>query len=954
MLELREIVKDYYVEKEPIRALNGISLYWPKNQFCSILGPSGCGKTTTLNIIGGLDKYTSGDLVIEGISTKNYSDKDWDNYRNKRIGFVFQTYNLISHLSILENVAMSLTLNGIGRKEKLERARKALDDVGLKDLYNKRPNQLSGGQMQRVAIARSLVNNPEIILADEPTGALDSKTSVQIMEILKEISKNKLVIMVTHNQDLADKYSDRIIRFLDGVVESDTWTIEDIENAKKNEELSKKESVRTSASEEKESLIEKKRKEKMSSMSFFTALNISLKNLLTKKGRTIATAVAGSFGIIGVALVLSVNNGFSNYIARTERETASQMPITINAYSINYEEVPVEEQNKEYPTEELVYVYKNNYAKATVQYNNINQKYLNFIDKLKNTTKLVNDYAITYNEYYDMNICTRDPETGEPYSVQYANSSSGINSILSEYSGVDTSFIHTLYGEQEYIEEAYDVIAGKFPDKNNKNEVILLVDSRNQINLKTLKQLGFYKNADTVNQAVAEKNPIKFSDVIGKTYKLFLNSEFYTEHSKQVTVAESGTTHDIYWYEKNDLETLYNDPSKGMELKITGILRPKQNVSFANMSSGLCFQKSLQEYVVKENNKLNMTSKIANNLVWKEGKTVKDFLEAFSSGSLSALFGAENITDMGEAFANTISSSSLNGLFDEYLSYYGFFDGNLINVKTEKDYTFSNYLSMGRKVGCDLVDDYLKSEGSDGVIAYAIKLQSLLNKCESEPEKLDEAYKYFIALGAYLNSYSTIRSLVIFPTGINQKIELMEKLDAYNVIDETGESSDHAANESEQIYYTDLVGSLVDGLGQMINIISVVLIVFASISLVVSSVMTAIITYVSVIERTKEIGILRALGARKKDVGRLFEAECVITGLISGVFGTGIAALITIPINIILNAIYPEYNIGNIADLSWISIIALIAISIVLTFISSLMPSRAAAKKDPVIALRTE
>ena len=424
MLELVNITKDYYVDKQAYPALKGINLYFPKQQFCSILGPSGCGKTTTLNIIGGLDKYTTGDLIIEGQSTKNYHDYEWDNYRNKKIGFVFQSYNLISHLTILENVAMSLTLQGTKRKEKIQRAKAALDAVGLKDLYNKKPNQLSGGQQQRVAIARAIINDPEIILADEPTGALDSTTSVQIMEILKEISKNKLIIMVTHNRELALKYSDRIIEFKDGEVESDSFSNK-IDKIKAEEDAQYDVINKTNLKDfeiidEKDRAQKKKlkKKEKMSHMSFFSALKNSFKNLLTKKGRTIMTSIASSFGIIGVALVLSVNNGFGLYMDRIETETASQMPLTISSYSVTFEIDDSFVPNPEYSESTDILPYKSNTGVQKVTYNNINEKYINFLNKIKTDTDLMNDYLISYGDTYDMNFATTDPVTNEPYIMK--------------------------------------------------------------------------------------------------------------------------------------------------------------------------------------------------------------------------------------------------------------------------------------------------------------------------------------------------------------------------------------------------------------------------------------------------------------------------------------------------------------------------------------------------------
>lgn len=935
MLELKNIIKDYYVDKEPFRALKGINLYFPKQQFCSILGPSGCGKTTTLNIIGGLDHYTSGDLVIEGQSTKEYGDKEWDNYRNKRIGFVFQSYNLIPQLTIVENVAMSLTLNGISRKEKIEKAKKALTIVGLDKAFNKKPNQLSGGQMQRVAIARAIINDPEIILADEPTGALDSTTSVQVMDILKEISKDRLVIMVTHNQELAYKYSDRIIKFKDGEVESDTWSTDKIKaikdsedkifQAKREEEVKKLEII----DETKKEKRVKKRKEKLSSMSFFTALNLSFKNLLTKKGRTIMTSIAGSFGIIGVALVLAVNNGFSLWIDNMEEETASQMPLTVSSYSVSYEVNEDYDKNPEYSDEELVYPYISNIGKQTISYNNITQKYINYIDHLKETTDLINDYVVNYGEQYAFNLTTTDPITEEAYIVQNGTFTSMTN-VLFSITGLPTNYFHVLFGQEEYITESYDVIAGDYPDENDMSQMALIVDSRNQIPLEALKELGFYQDTDQVDEEYAEKNPITFDEILNKKYKVFTNSDFYNENS---TTNSNGDT--VYYYTNDDLQGTYNDSSKGIEVTISGILRPKKESTMTSMAAGLAYQNSLQEYLVSENQKSNIYSNILNNISWKEGANVLDFVQ--------------DLTSLTKSDSNSsTSATTINNLFSKYFDFYSVFTGLSTNSAGES-YTIDDYLGWANTIGADLVTAEMKANGMDMILNVIEDIISYLMV-----QNYKAAYPLVISLLAYINSYSNIQSLIIFPTSLTNKTLLMERLDEFNVIDTTGEDPYRAANVGEQVHYTDMVGTLTGSLNQLIDILSVVLIVFASISLVVSCVMTGIITYVSVIERTKEIGILRALGARKKDVGRLFEAECVVIGFISGGFGCLIAYLICFPINAILNAIYPDYGIGNIAALSWSSVIILIAISILLTFISSLLPARAAAKKDPVTALRSE
>ncbi len=934
MLEIVDVIKDYYVDKKAFRALKGINLFFPKQQFCSILGPSGCGKTTTLNIIGGLDQYTSGDLIIEGQSTKTYNDKDWDNYRNKRVGFVFQSYNLIPQLNLQDNVAMALTLNGVGRKERIEKARIALDKVGLNGLYNKKPNQLSGGQMQRVAIARAIINDPEVILADEPTGALDSVTSVQIMDILKEISKDRLVIMVTHNEELANKYSDRIIKFLDGEVSSDSLEKEmKVLREKENAEYEKKNAVSLKdfeiIDEKKNSKLQQTKKERKSSMSFWTALKLSFGNLLTKKGRTSLTSVAGSFGIIGVALVLSVNNGFGNYVARMEKETASQMPITVSSYSVTYEYDQDYVENESFTDKQEVYVTREGRITRKLVYNNITPKYISYLEKLKNQEKIISDYIISYGDNYGYNLTTTLVGTDEPYIVENTSFLS-YSSILSTVTGLPTQFFHVLYGE----ESDYDVIAGKYSNPKEKGDLMLMVNERNELPLGVLKRLGFIPDKEEYDEKYAEEHPIKFEDIIGKKFKVFPNKDFYETKSKTV----SQSTYEANYYEQRDLTTLYNDENSGIECRIAGILRPKQDSSIQTMASGLCYQKSLQDYLITLNQDEEVYKNIEHNMTWREGASIIDLLQDLQN------LQSENVADL--------SAAKLNRVFSNYLTFYNLFSGESVNEKGE-NYDFSDYISWANKLGAELIDDNLKANGLDGISDYLSRIIRYLSEGTFDVATKQKAYPYIISVMAFMNNYSAVDNVIIFSPDLTAKETLKTRLDEYNKIDTSG-SVDHASNQKEVVNYTDIVGTLTSSLSQMIDIISVVLIVFASISLVVSCVMTGIITYVSVIERTKEIGVLRAVGARKKDVGRLFEAECVFIGLGSGVFGCLVAWVATFPINAILNALYGEYNIGNIADLAFGAMIFLVAISVVLTFISSLFPARAAAKKDPVIALRTE
>ena len=926
MLRLKNISKDYIIDKKPFRALKNISLNFPKRQFCCILGPSGCGKTTLLNIIGGLDQYTEGNLYIDGKSTKLYKSKDWDNYRNKRIGFVFQNYNLIPHLSILENVELSLTLDGVSRKERKTRAIEALKKVGLEDIYNKKPNQLSGGQMQRVAIARALITDPEVILADEPTGALDSKTSVQVMDIIKEVSKEHLVIMVTHNEELANKYANRIIKMKDGEVLEDTAPSKFIPTPPNKN---------------------KKKEKKKTSMSFFTALKISIKSLFTKKGRTVLTSVAASFGIIGVALVLALSNGFSSYVGRIESETASQTPVNVPSYTITGSQIEEESEKNEttkYPDTNEIYPYISPTKTATYKYNIFNQKYINFLDKLKNEDGLINDYLINYSNYYSFNLITEFPQSidqktdGGVAKVNY-NTSNYISSTLSQYTGLPTNYFHPLYGEEKYITESYEVIEGTYPQKSN--ELVLVVDNCNRINFSTLKALGFYNSVDEESNVLLKDQdtkvrPIEWETIKSKKYKVFSFNEYYKKDAVYTTTDGEGNTVKFQNYVTNDLNELYSDENSGIELKIVGILRPKKTTTIPLMTVGLCYLSSLQNEIVSLNDDTKYDVPIVDEF---EKNIIVRNVNGFGVGNFASF-----IKEFGEISSESaLSTTSLATLYNKYFAFYGATD-------VSKAYTNINYyLRAAEGFGCDMIPEELLENGISDANFMSEYMKSMLE--DYQKGDLASAIKKAIGIYAYAYSYSTISNIVIFPKDLSSKSKLKEALDEYNVI---GEGDYHANSEKEQIYYSDIASDITSGIGQMITIISVVLIIFASISLLVSCVMTGIITYTSVIERTKEIGILRAVGARKKDVSRLFQAESSIIGEVSGVIGCVIAYLICIPANYILNNVYSDYNLGEIAKLSIYHVILLIVISILLTLISGLIPSRIAAKKDPVIALRSE
>ena len=766
MLKLKKICKSYKTGDFFQQVLKDVDLEFRKNEFVSILGPSGSGKTTLLNIIGGLDRYDKGDLIINGKSTKKFKDKDWDAYRNNCIGFVFQSYNLISHISILSNVEMSMTLSGVSRKERRKKALEALDKVGLKDHANKKPNQLSGGQMQRVAIARAIVNDPDIILADEPTGALDSKTSKQIMELIKELSKDKLVIMVTHNAELAKEYSTRIVEFKDGNLLNDSNPITN--EKEKNDKFNIKKT----------------------SMNFFTALNLSFNNITTKKGRTLLTAFASSIGIIGIALILSLSNGFDIQIDIFEKETLSSLPIMISKTSMEMDEdamLTMTGQNDElesYTEKEVVYPLDP--VTETITHKNIfTEEYINYINDID--PKLVS--GISYYRTTALNILNY---SNDKYNIVNTTNFSAIP-VNIDSDGVSI------------MESNYDVIYGTMPSKYN--EVVLLVDSKNRLDSKLLESLGY----DT------SKENISFEDLINKEVKLILNNDYYKSLG------------DYYTFNQ-DYDSMYNSENS-ITLKIIGIIRGKDTNKLTTTTSGILYTNDLLDYVIEKNN-----------------------------------------------------------------------ESEIVKKQKEVDY---NVLT-----GEKFTNDETGLETKDNTLSY---------------------------LGA--DTYPMM--INIYPKDFDTKEKIIKYLDDYN----------NKQDEENKVVYTDLASTISSLSSDIMNAITIVLIAFSAISLVVSSIMIGIITYISVLERTKEIGILRALGARKKDITRVFNAETFIIGLCSGLIGIIITYILLIPTNIILENIT---DLANIARLNPIHAFILIIISLILTLIGGFIPATMASKKDPVIALRTE
>ena len=848
MLELKKITKIYETNSFKQQALDEVSINFRKNEFVSILGPSGSGKTTLLNIIGGLDNYTSGDLIINGISTKKYNDRNWDTYRNHRIGFVFQSYNLIPHQSILANVELALTLSGVSKGESRKRAKEALNKVGLTDHINKKPNELSGGQMQRVAIARALVNNPDILLADEPTGALDSKTSEQIMNLLKEVAKDRLVIMVTHNAEIANLYSTRIIELKDGKVTSDSNPYTKVDKEKEDD------------------------KKKKTNMSFKTALSLSLNNLMTKKGRTVLTAFAGSIGIIGIALILSLSSGVQNYIDRVQEEALTSYPLMIESNSIDITSF-LEEQHKnliDAENHELDKIYSNDIIVDTlsVMSNQINNNNLEaFKEYLENDGSHINDYttAISYQYALNLNLYKTDTTNG----IVQVNPNTILESIgfpdTTTTSIMMTDVFSELLDNEEMNKQMYQVITGRMPEKFN--EVVIMVDENNQISDYALYALGLkdqselkeiFKQLANGEKIGTTQTTYEYDDLLNLTFKLLLNTDYYEK------------VNGIWVDKSNDKEYMQKILETAEEIKVVGIIKPNENAVVTNSSvGGVLYKKDLEEYVI---NKIN-DSKIVKEQ--KENPEINIFTGLEFSDKE---FNMSDLTEEQQQYLATLSPEQLAEVMENY--------------QNQSDATYENNLLKMGSVDLD------------------------------RPS-----------------------AIYIYAKDFKAKDEIKNIIAEYNTIQENNDNPDNVIN------YSDLVGMLMSSVTTIVDIISYVLIGFVSISLVVSSIMIGIITYISVLERTKEIGILRAIGASKKDISRVFNAETLIIGLVAGLFGIGITILLNIPINLIINNLA---GINSLSALPLVGGIILVLISVVLTVIAGLIPAKMASRKDPVVALRTE
>ncbi len=903
MLEIKNISKIYNTEELSQRALDDVSITFRENEFVSVLGPSGSGKTTLLNIIGGLDHYDSGDLVINDISTKKYKDKDWDSYRNHRIGFVFQNYNLITHQTVLSNVELALTLSGVSKKERLKRAKDALDKVGLKNHMKKRPNQLSGGQMQRVAIARALVNNPDILLADEPTGALDSKTSEQIMKLLKEVAKDRLVIMVTHNPEIAEKYSTRIIKLKDGKVTDDTDPFDN----KKTEDN------------------EITQKTKKTSMSLKTALSLSLNNLMTKKGRTILTAFAGSIGIIGIALILSLSSGVNDYITSIQRETMLSYPITIESSAMDLTSFletgrEASEGKKEIDhKKDAIYtdgtILKLASSMTTNIYENNLTKFKKYLDnKNSEINKYVGNNGIIYNYQTKFNVFSYDPEKTLVNSngSTFEETISENEALHQVNNNVSSTFEEALFTEllpnkdgkgiSKAVKEEYEIVNGSWPKKYN--EVVIIVDKNNEITATNMYYLGFLpsKNYKKILNSLKENKDFVY-DAEKITYDKILNKEFYLLTESDYYIKKDNGNFESIKNNTGKVQELVN--KKSLKLKVVGIIRQKEDSKNRLINSAMGYTKELTNWMIKhtDNSKLIKAQEDS-----KKINVLNGLKFSVSSDKEKASEAKKFLTNLGVSDKARLITMMMQDQGNTQVT------SQMMNMD---EVALANYLDM-----------WLQNPDQKALI---------------------KVYDNYISTGSYdenMNNFGKIDkerpySISIYADTFEDKDGITDSINNYN----------DKQKEEDKITYTDYVGLLMSSVTTIINAITYVLIAFVSISLIVSSIMIAIITYISVLERTKEIGILRAIGASKKDISRVFRAETFIEGAVAGVFGITITLLLNIPINKI---IFNLTDIDGLSKLPVLGAVALIIISILLTVIAGLIPSKMAAKKDPVEALRTE
>ncbi len=1001
MLQLKNIVKNYAAGDNTVRALRGIDLQFRQHEFVSILGPPGCGKTTMLNIIGGLDRYTSGDLVIDGRSTREFRDRDWDAYRNHSIGFVFQSYNLIPHQSVLQNVELALTLSGVSKRERRQRAKQVLEQVGLGDQLRKRPSQMSGGQMQRVAIARALVNNPEIILADEPTGALDTETSVQVMEILKEVAKDRLVIMVTHNPDLANTYSTRIIRMLDGNIISDSQPLNDAEKKDCQEE-------------EQRAIFGRKKSVRKPSMSWATSFGLSLKNLFTKKGRTVLTSFAGSIGIIGIALIFAVSNGMTTYINAVQEDTLSSYPLTLEATTVDIGTLMqtfmgIDSDDADAHDRDAVYS-QSVMAEMINALNNMEstendlKAFKEYLQKeLKNAENGLSDAltGIQYTYNMDLLVYTKDPDG----NIIYSDTQELLTKALRENMGMDMSsmismgesmganmgstmmpgmqvklWCEILSGKDgkpinPVLEDQYDVVYGSWP--NSYDEIVLVVDKNNELDDMTLYAMGL-ESHDKIEETFdiilsggqidTTQKKWSYEEICGKEYRVILNGDCYRQDENTGLFVDLRET-------EAGLHYLYDN---ALKLKITGIIRPSEKASSSMLTGSIAYTKALTEYIAQKN-----TDSAA--IAAQKAQTGTDIFTGLPFKDNESLTDADKET----AFRDYIAELTPEEQAKAYVKILGIpsaeqlkamVDGQMAQFDREKmEQTMIAALSQQAGMNVKEMEEYILSMSDEelGNLFRQMLEQQVKQQYAAQVQQQTAAMPAEQLAGALqmaLPTYTTEQCAIYYgevlefsDTTYEQNLRSLSDVDLddpatinlyassfenKDILEEVIADYNKSVEELKQIRYTDYVGIMMSSITTIINAITYVLIAFVAISLVVSSIMIGVITLISVQERTKEIGILRAIGASKRNVSGMFNAETMIIGFTSGILGVGVTYLLCIVVNIILFALTDIANLKAILPPE--IAVVLVIISVLLTLISGIIPSRSAAKKDPVVALRTE
>ena len=986
MLEIRNIVKDYETGSETVHALKGVSIAFRESELVSILGQSGCGKTTLLNIIGGLDQYTSGDLIINGQSTKQYKSAEWDIYRNHSVGFIFQSYNLIPHQSVLSNVELALTLSGVSKAERRRRAKEALEKVGLGNQLNKRPNQMSGGQMQRVAIARALVNDPDILLADEPTGALDSETSIQIMELVKEIAKDRLVIMVTHNPELAEKYSTRIVKLLDGQIVGDS---DPFDPAKE-----------PAHSEVRKTEVTKGQK---TSMSFLTALSLSKNNLMTKKGRTFLTSFAGSIGIIGIALILSLSNGVQEYINSVERSTLASFPVSIQHETVDYTSLMTSMMNVRDNAEENRdpdRIYTNDISTemmktmlSEMQTNNL-AEFKEYLESdpdgigasIEEIQYSYDSNLYIYGHSADGDIMQINPSTvmSAMMGQSMADNVSQMTNTYSSLMGSSSMSSYDAFREllsTDMLKTEYEVLAGRLPEAYN--EVVVLVTDRNELSDVTLYTLGLRDQGELegmMSSVMAGESfdldtgdlSFSYDDLMGMEFSMLTAPEFYQKN-------DDGTWTDM----RSDSEFMEQAAENGLKLKVVGILKPDADSLISSTNSGgIGYTHALTEYMIDKTNSSELVKAQKENpdvdvftgiefpkadeeeeqpmsqseaMEMLTGMLTEEQRTKINEGIMAALT-EEQQAQIQSAMMGMVSDEQMNSIMMGVLT-----PEQLTQLQSGADVnsllTDAQKAQMSAQIAASLTAEQnaelsaMMNGMVDPTKMYTIFMQVLttdqlrqLMDMTKEPETTDATYDGNLKLLG-VAELSEPSSMKIYATDFESKEKITQLIEKYN------DSKIADDNQADVINYTDYVGLMMSSVSDIINAISYILIAFVAISLIVSSIMIGIITYISVLERTKEIGILRAMGASKRDISNVFNAETLIVGFSAGVIGIAVTLLLNIPINIIIENIT---GIANVALLPWQGGVILVVISMLLTLIAGLVPAGVAAKKDPVEALRTE